>query len=142
MHCPTYVGSVLELSVTLWTVARQAPLSTGFPRKLEWLPSPPPVDLPGPGMEPTSLECPALAGGFFTTEPLGAAHEQHNRGERVEPACPWEGHRALLLSENSECQEWQGRKGHAWGGGLPAADGVTQAWAPGRGNVQSGKNRG
>ena len=28
-------------------------------------------DLPDPGIEPTSLESPALAGGFFTTEPPG-----------------------------------------------------------------------
>ena len=27
-------------------------------------------DLPDPGMEPASLASPALAGGFFTTEPL------------------------------------------------------------------------
>ena len=31
------------------------------------LPFPPPGDLPGPGIEPTSLTSPALAGGFFTT---------------------------------------------------------------------------
>ena len=28
-------------------------------------------DLPGPGIKPTSLASPALAGGFFTTEPPG-----------------------------------------------------------------------
>ena len=32
------------------------------------LPFPPPGDLPNPGIEP---ESPALAGGFFTTEPPG-----------------------------------------------------------------------
>ena len=49
-------------------VARQAPLSVGFPRQGRWsaLPFPPAGDLPGPGTEPGS---PALAGGFFTTEP-------------------------------------------------------------------------
>ena len=35
-------------------------------RILEWVPFPSPGDLPDPGIEPTS---PALAGGFFTTEP-------------------------------------------------------------------------
>ena len=35
---------------------------------LEWVPSPPPGDLPDPGTGP---ESPALAGGFFTTEPPG-----------------------------------------------------------------------
>ena len=37
-------------------------------RLLEWLPFPSPGYLPDPGIEPVS---PALAGGFFTTEPPG-----------------------------------------------------------------------
>ena len=32
---------------------------------------PSPGDLPDPGIEPKSLMSPALAGGFFTTEPPG-----------------------------------------------------------------------
>ena len=50
------------------TVAHQAPLSMGFLRQEYWigLPFPSPGDLPDPGMEP---ESPALAGGFFSTEP-------------------------------------------------------------------------
>ena len=57
----------------LWTVARQAPLSVGFSRQEDWsgLPFPTPEDLPDPGIEPTSLVSPALAGGFFTTMPPG-----------------------------------------------------------------------
>ena len=45
--------------MTLWTVARQAPLSMGFSRQEYWsgLPYPPPGDLPNPGIEP---ESPAL----------------------------------------------------------------------------------
>ena len=67
-----YCGCVLShvpLFVTLWTVARQAPLSMGFPRQGCWsgLPFPPPGHLPDPGIEPASLASPALAGGFFTT---------------------------------------------------------------------------
>jgi len=31
-------------------------------------------DLPDPGIEPTSLASPALAGEFFTTVPLGKPH--------------------------------------------------------------------
>ena len=38
-------------------------------RLLEWVPSPSPGDLPHPGIKPTSLASPALAGRFFTTEP-------------------------------------------------------------------------
>ena len=52
------------------TVARQAPLSMGFPRQEYWsgLPFPSPGDLPDPGNE---SESPALVGRFFTTEPPG-----------------------------------------------------------------------
>ena len=35
------------------------------------LPFPPPGDLPDPGIESVSPVPPALAGGFFTTEPPG-----------------------------------------------------------------------
>ena len=61
--------SRVRLSVTPWTVARQAPLSMGFPRQEDWsgLPFPPPGDLPDPGVEPACLMSPVLAGGFFTT---------------------------------------------------------------------------
>ena len=56
-------------SATLWTVAHQAPLSVGFSRQEFWngLPSPPPGDHPTPGIEPTSLIFPILAGSFFAT---------------------------------------------------------------------------
>ena len=65
--------SRVQLFVTLWTVARQASLSMGFPRQEYWsgLPFLSPGDLPNPGMEPLS---PALAGEFFTTEPPGKPH--------------------------------------------------------------------
>ena len=58
------------LFVTPWTVAHQAPLSMGFSRQEYWsgLPFPPPADLPDAGMVPAS---PALADGFFPTEPPG-----------------------------------------------------------------------
>ena len=61
--------SHVQLFATLWTVAHKTPLSMGFFRQEYWsgLPSPPPGDLPNPGIEPGS---PALPGGFFTTEPL------------------------------------------------------------------------
>ena len=62
--------SRVRLFVTPWAVARQAPLAMGFSRQEYWseLPFPPPGDIPDPGIEPMY---PALAGGFFTTEPPG-----------------------------------------------------------------------
>ena len=75
--------SCVPLFVTLWTVAHQVPLSTGFSKQESWsgLPRPLPGDLTDPGMEPTSLMPPALAGGFFTTsatwtESLGLQGDQ------------------------------------------------------------------
>ena len=61
--------SRVQLCATLWTVARQAPLSMGFSRQEYWsgLPCPPPEDLPDSGIEPTCPTSPALAGVFFTT---------------------------------------------------------------------------
>ena len=66
----------LELSdcfVTPWTVACQAPLSMRFPGQEYWsrLPFPSPGDLFHSGIQPASPASPTLAGGFFTTEPLG-----------------------------------------------------------------------
>ena len=64
-----YVLSCIQLFVAPWTVACQAPLPMKFSRQKYWsvVPFPPPRDLPDPGIEPTSLASPALAGGFFTT---------------------------------------------------------------------------
>ena len=59
--------------VAPWTVAHQAHLSMGFPRKEYWnrLPFPTPGDLPNPGIKPASFSSPALAGGLCTMAPLG-----------------------------------------------------------------------
>ena len=63
-------SSRAQLFETLWTVAFQAPLSTGFSRQEYWsgLPCPPPEDLFDPGIEPTS---PALQVVSLLTEPPG-----------------------------------------------------------------------
>ena len=48
--------SHVQLFVTPWTVAHQAPPSMGFSRQEYWsgLPFPSPGDLPDPGIEPVS----------------------------------------------------------------------------------------
>ena len=55
----------VQLLVTPWTVAHQAPLTMGFPRQEYWsgLPFPSPEGLRNPGIEP---RLPALAGRVFT----------------------------------------------------------------------------
>ena len=62
--------SRVQLFVTPWTVAHQAPLSMGFSRQEYWsgLPFPSPGDLPDPGIEPGS---PELWTGALLSEPPG-----------------------------------------------------------------------
>ena len=59
-----------DSSATPWTVAYQSPPSMGFPRQEygSGFPFPSLGDLPDLGIKSGS---PALAGGFFTTEPPG-----------------------------------------------------------------------
>ena len=65
--------SIFQLFVTPWTVAHQAPLSMEFSQQEYWsgLPFPSVGDLLDPGIKPTSLDSPPLAGRFFTTAPPG-----------------------------------------------------------------------
>ena len=62
--------SRVQLFVTPWTVARQAPLSMGLSRQEYWsgLPFPSPGDLPEPGIKPWS---PALQAVSLLMEPPG-----------------------------------------------------------------------
>ena len=65
--------SRVPLSEIPWTITHQCPLSMEFSRQESWsgLPFLTPGDLPDPETELESLPSPALAGGFFMTEPLG-----------------------------------------------------------------------
>ena len=69
------VCSVVSDFTALQTAAIRAPLSMELPRQEYWsgLPFPTSENLPNTGIKPTSLEPPALAGGFFTTVP----HRKH-----------------------------------------------------------------
>ena len=68
--------SHVQVFVTLWTVAHQAPLSMGFSRQEYWsgLPCLLPGDLPNPEIEPTALTCHALADRFLTISTNWEAH--------------------------------------------------------------------
>ena len=77
IYCLKVKVLVPQSCPTLWDpmdCSHQAPLSMGFPRQEYWsgLRFPPPRDLLNPGVEPPS---PALAGGFFTTEPPGNLYQ-------------------------------------------------------------------
>ena len=64
-----YTPACLVMSNSLRPHGLQPTSLMGFSRQEYW--SGLPGDLPDPGVEPTSLASPALAGGFFTTEPPG-----------------------------------------------------------------------
>ena len=68
-HYRDHVCSVVSDSEAQWTVAPQASLPMEFSRQEHWsgMPVHSPGDLPNPGIEPTSLASPVLAGRFFTT---------------------------------------------------------------------------
>ena len=68
--------SRVRLFATLRTVARQAPLSMGFPRQEYWsgLPFPSPGDPPDPGIEPWF---PALQAESLLSQPLRKPHSMN-----------------------------------------------------------------
>ena len=68
MCLPAHLLSHVQIFVTTWTVAHQAPQSMGFSRQGYWsqLPFPSPGDLPSPGIEPASH---ALQADSLLTEP-------------------------------------------------------------------------
>ena len=70
----------------------------GFSRQEYWsgLPYPPPGDLSDPGIKPVSPVSPALAGGFFTTEPPGKPYPELPPHTRL-----W----LLLFKELSQIEE-------------------------------------
>ena len=77
--------SLLQLFVTPWTVAHQAPLSMEFSRQEYWsrVSFPSPGVLPDPGIEPMSSVSPALAGRFFATGPPGKLEGSFSCGMQI-----------------------------------------------------------
>ena len=101
--------------VTVWTVAHQAPLSMGFSRQEYWsgLPIPTSGDLPHPGIEPSSLASPPLAGGFFSIVPQGKPKLGKIRLDQISRVrlfvTPWTVARQAPLSMGFPRQEyWNG----------------------------------
>ena len=71
----------------------------GFPRREYWseLPFPAPGDLPGPRIQP------ALAGGFFTTEPPGKPTTRLTLLIKKTNTCPPPAHSGFPLKRKSFC---------------------------------------
>jgi len=81
--------SCVLLFATLWTVARQVPLSMGFSRQEYWtgLPCRPPGDLPNPGIKPTSSMSPAFQDRFLTTSTTCNSTREHLSKPKSYPWC-------------------------------------------------------
>ena len=71
--CELSCFSCVQRFATLWTIACQVPLSVGFSRQEYWsmLPFTSPGHLPDPGVKPTCVKSPALAGGSLPLVPPG-----------------------------------------------------------------------
>ena len=78
---------VAPLCLTLWTVARQVPLSMGFPRQEYWrgLPFPSLGESFNPGVELTFSVSPALQVDSLLTEPLQKPPSYEFWGNTVQP---------------------------------------------------------
>jgi len=88
--------SYVRLFVTSRTVACLAPLSMGFPRQDYWsrLSFPPPGDLPDIGID---AAFPALAGGFFTTEPPTKSPSRETNSCIIPTKCDtWHSHMEFI----------------------------------------------
>ena len=85
------MASIVSDFATLWTVACQASLSMRFSKQEYWsgLPFPSPEDLPDPGIKPTSLMSPALAGGFFPTSATWETLWNHKKRKWKSLSCLW-----------------------------------------------------
>ena len=93
-----------------------------IPQARYWsgLPCPSPGDLPNPGVEPTSIESPALAGGFFTTS---TTWESESRGCSIV---------SNSLQPNGLYSPWDSPGQNTGVGSLSLLQGIfsTQGWNP------------
>ena len=81
--------SQVQLFVTPWNAACQAPLGMEFSRQEFWsgLPLPPPGDLPNTGIKSAFVShVPALANGLFTALPPGKPHTLTDTTKRHDPS--------------------------------------------------------
>ena len=105
--------------MTLWTVARQAPLSIEFSRQEYWsgLPFPSLGDLPNPGIEPRSF---ALQADALTSEPNKWASLVAQMMKNLPAVSASEGDTGLIagLENSMDRGIWQA-----------AVQGVTKSWA-------------
>ena len=121
----------VQLFVTPWTIAHQAPLSMGFSRQEYWggLSFPPPGDLPDSGIEPVF---PALQVDSLPAEPSGKPISDSYPGGWPLPSQQWqrEPRPPEAVSPHSEYLEGTIPEPHGlWGRSLMAGGGGA-SWKP------------
>ena len=84
----------------------------GFSRQEPWsgLPFPSPGDLPDPGIEPSILMSPALAGGFFTTRATSSRLKTCNcfwYSTVIQKKCIWWGHFQVFNTVLTQWTDWK-----------------------------------
>ena len=106
----------VQLFVTLWTIAHQAPLSMGFSWQEYWneLPCPLPEDLSDPGIEPASLKPPASAGMLFATNATWQAPKS-NVHTLIKNTLLLSGKESTCQCRRYRLNPWFGRIPHAMG---------------------------
>ena len=97
--------SCVRLFATPWTVAQQAPLSVGFPRHeyQNGLPFSSPGDVPYPGIEPTSVASPTLAGGSLWLHCLESPQAFFTKTKK--PSLPLPLQSTLLMKVHSRLRD-------------------------------------
>ena len=95
-------------------------------RILEWVAMPSSRGFSNPGIEPASLACPALAGGFFTTVSPGKPQKTKVKSKisKPLPSLPVPGEPSFMVGTLSTSQEGPSRL--AWGGNKEK--GYTHGW--------------
>ena len=85
-------------------------MSMGFSKQEYWsgLPCPPPGDLHDPGIKPSSLLSPPLAGGFFTTSTTWEAHIYTIRHKMTNENLLYSTGNSLMLHDNLNGKGIQG----------------------------------
>ena len=107
------VLSCFRPCATLWTVARQAPLSVELSRKECWsgLPCPPPGDLPDPGLEPESPVSPALQAGSLPLSHRGSRSIPRKLRLKAAPCWLSLRHQSLRAAVDPSCLGGEGQRG-------------------------------
>ena len=118
----------VQLLVTLWTVAHQAPLSVGYSQQEYWsgLPFPPPGDPRDPGIKLASIGSPALqVDSLLLSHQGGPFRTMIGRVLKYIPKCGIDPLKDKVnISLDKIRSGWKNSGARGWGGGIVEARSV------------------